>query len=301
MVSGERVAIWWNPQAGRGQAEELAEQARLVATGRGNAVTVLPCDSVAICRAAADDAVADGVERLIVIGGDGTVHHAVQVAAETALVVGVIPTGTGNDLIGPLGLAIDPAVAIDRALGPAAPIDLLRIGHHYAVTVATLGFSVSVNRRADRLRWPRGRGKYTAATIRELISLRPYPLTVVLDGRRFEVSPNLVAFANTSDFGGGMRIAPTAVPDDGQLELVIVGPAARSALLRVLPRVRTGRHIRNPAVQVHRGARATIEAERSCEIWADGEAVGSTPAEITVVAEALQLAGRRASSLRRDS
>ncbi|MEM9608364.1 MAG: diacylglycerol kinase family protein [Actinomycetota bacterium] len=292
MTDTERIGIWWNPQAGHGRARELADRARLEATARGHSATLLPSSSATVSRTAADEAVADGIDRLIVVGGDGTVHQAVQVAAGTPLVVGIVPAGSGNDVIDPLGLAHDPAVAIDRALGPGVPVDLLRIGDRYGVTVATLGFSVSVNQRADRLRWPRGRAKYTAATIRELIGLRPYPLIVVLDGRRLEVAPNLLAFANTSDFGGGMRIAPDARPDDGQLELVVVGPAARATLLRVLPRVRTGRHIEHAAVQVHRGARATIETDQSWEVRADGEVVGSTPVDIEIVPAALQLAGR---------
>ncbi len=240
------------------------------------------------------DAAADGIDRLIVIGGDGTLHQAIQVAAGTPLVVGVVPAGSGNDLVGALGLSTDPATAIDLALGPSSAIDLIRIDGHYGVTVATLGFSVSVNRRADGLRWPRGQLKYTAATLLELIGLRRYLVTVDLDGRRLAASPNLVAIANTAVFGGGMRIAPDAEPDDGHFDLVMVGPGSRATLLRVLPKVRTGRHVEHPAVQVHRGVRAVIESEEPWEIRADGEVVGSTPAEIELVPAALRLAGHRA-------
>ncbi len=264
-----------------------------MASERGHTVTLLHADSVSGCRSAIEEAVADGLDRLVVVGGDGTLHQAIQVAAGTPLIVGVVPAGSGNDLVGGLGLATEPAEAIDLALGPASAIDLLRIGDRYGVTVATLGFSVAVNRRADRLRWPRGQAKYTVATLLELVGLRRYPITIELDGQRLEVSPNLVAFANTAIFGGGMRVAPDAEADDGQLDLVVVGPATRATLLRVLPRVRTGGHVEHPAVTVRRGVHAVIEADDTWEIRADGEIVGSTPTVIELVPAALHLAGHR--------
>lgn len=291
----ERIFVWWNPRAGRGEAEDLAERTRAEASRRGHTVTLLPSDSVAACRAALEDAKAGRIDRLVIVGGDGTVHQAIQVAVGTTLVVGVVPAGSGNDLVGALGLGTDPTTAIDLALGPSSAIDLLRIDGRYGATVATLGFSVSVNRRADSLRWPRGQIKYTVATLLELVGLHRYPVTIDLDGRRLAVSPNLLAFANTPTFGGGMRIAPDAKPDDGRLELVVVGPASRATLLRVLPKVRTGRHVEHPAVDIHRGIRAVIESEEPWQIRVDGEAVGSTPAEIELVPAALQLAGHRAS------
>lgn len=288
---GEQICVWWNPRAGNGEAEDLAERTRAEATGRGHTVTLLPSASIADSRATIGKAMADGIDRLIVVGGDGTVHQAIQIAATTPLVVGVVPAGSGNDLVAALDLATEPDAAIDLALGPSSAIDLLRIGTGFGITVATLGFSVAVNRRADQLRWPRGRAKYTAATLLELIGLRRYPITVDLDGQRLEISPNLVAVANTSTFGGGMRIAPDAEPDDGLLDLVVVGPASRVALLRVLPRVRSGRHIEHPAVQVHRGVRAVIDGDETWEIRSDGEVVGSTPTTIELVPAALHLAG----------
>lgn len=289
----ERICIWRNPRAGRGEAASLTEQLGTEATGRGHEVRVLPSDSVEACRAAIDEAMAIGVDRLVVVGGDGTVHQAIQAAARTPVVVGVVPAGSGNDLAEALGLATTPATAIDVALGPSSPIDLLRIGDRYGVTVATLGFSVSVNRRANGLRWPGGRARYTAAALRELVGLRRYPITLDLDGRRLDLTPNVLAVANTSFFGGGMRIAPDARPDDGRLDVVVVGPASRVALLRLLPRVRSGHHVDHAAVQVHRASRAVIDAEQPQEIWADGEIIGTTPAEIELVPAALRVAGVR--------
>lgn len=289
--TGERIRVWWNPDAGRGGARELAERAVTEALSRGHEATLLPSDCARAADMTAAEVRAGAIDRLIVIGGDGTVHHAIQVAAQTSVMVGIVPAGSGNDLVRAVGLDTTPDAAIDRALGPSAAIDLLRIDDRYGATVATLGFSVAVNQRAEIARWPRGPAKYTAATLRELANLRQYPVTLHVDGRRLDVAPNLLAFANTSIFGGGMEIAPGARPDDGRLEVVVVGPASRSAMLRLLPGVRTGRHVEHAAVHIHRGSRVTIESDESHQVWADGEIVGSTPTEIELVPAALHLAG----------
>lgn len=291
--TGERIRIWWNPVAGRGAARELAERTLAEAVARGHDAALLPSDRARAADAVANQVTAGAIDRLIAIGGDGTIHHAIQAAVGTSLVVGVVPSGTGNDLVGATGLDPAPDAAIDRALGPPAAIDLLRIDDRYSATVATLGFSVAVNQRAEVVRWPRGPAKYTAATLLELAGLRRYPLTVHLDGRRLDLSPNLVAVANTSAFGGGMKIAPGARPDDGRLEVIVVGPASRATMLRLLPTVRRGGHVEHAAVQVHHGTRVTIESDPPTEVRADGEIVGSTPTEIELMPAALQLAGYR--------
>jgi diacylglycerol kinase (ATP) len=287
----ERIRVWWNPRAGRGGAHELAERAVAEAIDRGHEAALLPADRALAAATTAAEIAAGTIDRLVVIGGDGTVHHAVQVAAGTPLVVGIVPAGSGNDLARAVGLDCAPEAAIARALGPSSAIDLLRIGDRYGATVATLGFSVAVNQRAEVVRWPRGSAKYTAAVLHELANLRRYPLTLDLDGRRLDVSPNLVAFANTSIFGGGMQIAPGARPDDGRFEAVVIGPTSRAAMLRLLPGVRSGRHVEHAAVHLYQGTRVTIESDESHQIRADGEIVGSTPAEIELVPAALHLAG----------
>lgn len=289
--SSERVAVWWNPRAGRASERGLARRALEAARARGHEADLLPTDRALATETVAEWIASGAIDRLIVLGGDGTLHHAIQAVAGTSVVVGVVPVGTGNDLVRAVGL--DPATdaAIERALEPPAAIDLLRIDGRYGITVATLGFSVAVNRRAEAMRWPRGPAKYTVATLAELTDLRRYPLRLDLDGRRLDVAPNLLAVANTSIFGGGMQIAPGARPDDGRLEVVVIGPASRAAMLRLLPGVRAGRHVRHPAVEIHRGARLVIESEEPLEVWADGEIVASTPTEIELVPAALRLAG----------
>src|SRR5439155_16207506 len=128
-----------------------------------------------------------GEERVLLIGGDGLVHHAAQAAANSPLTLGIVPTGTGNDIARGLAIPTNVAGAIGTALIDQVTIDVLRVRElngseqHIVVSVCTLGFSGDVNERANRLRRPRGRFRYTAATMLEIRRLRALSLSIELD------------------------------------------------------------------------------------------------------------------------
>lgn len=288
----ERIVVWTNASAGRGAAGEAGDRLVETASTRGHDVHRVDLDSPAHATAAARAAIDSGAGRLVVVGGDGTVHQGIQVAADRGIAFGIVPAGSGNDFASAVGLPSDIDATIDRALGPAAPVDLIRIGDRWGATVATLGLSVEVTVRAGRLRWPRGSAKYTAATLLEIPHMRTYPLRLTVDGERHDVTPNLVGIANTPTFGGGMRIAPSADLSDGLLDVVLLGPSARSTMLRLLPRAGRGGHIGHPEVRVLRGSRVEIDADESFRVDVDGEEVGRTPIVIESAPGALRLAGR---------
>lgn len=281
--------MWANTSAG-GESREVGERLVAAAEERGHAVERLPTGSASAAIEAARQSLARGADRLVVVGGDGTVHHGIQVAARAGVAFGVVPAGSGDDFATAMALPADPAAAIERALGPTAPVDLIRMGDRYGATVATLGLSVEVTVRAGRLRWPRGSAKYTVATLLELPRMRTYPLRLTVDGERYDVSPNLLGIANTPMFGGGMRIAPDADPRDGALDIVLIGPARRRVMLQLLPRAGSGGHIGHRDVSVLRGSRIDIDADESFRVDVDGEPAGMTPITIEVAAGALLLA-----------
>lgn len=283
--------MWVNAAAGRGATGDVGRRLVAAAEERGHAVEVVSAESSDAASTAARAAIDAGVDRLVVVGGDGTVHQAIQVVAESGVAFGVVPAGSGNDFAAAMGLPSEVPAAIERALGPARPIDLIRLGDRYGATVATLGVSVEVTIRAGRLRWPRGPSKYSVATLLELPRMRDYPLRLRVDGELHEVAPNLVGIANTSTFGGGMRIAPDADARDGVLDVVLIGPATRRTMLRLLPKAGSGGHIGHPDVRVLRGARIEVDADEAFRVDVDGEAVGHTPIVIEARPGALLLAG----------
>jgi diacylglycerol kinase (ATP) len=265
------VRLLLNPRAGRGRARHLA--ARLAGQA-GVEVATARCAAEMTERAAA--AAAAGDERVLVAGGDGTLHHAIQGLAGTRCAVGVLPLGSGNDLARALGLPLDPERAFHRALC-AAPrrIDLGRAGERVFVGVACAGIDSEVAVRAGKLARPfRGRWLYPCVLARALCTFSAPAARVTSDAGDWQGSALLVAIANAPCYGGGMRIAPAARLDDGWLDLVLVGRLSRLRLLLLFPRVYRGRHVTHPAVRALRVRRAALRLDRPVPVVADGEPLG---------------------------
>ena len=230
------------------------------------------------------------VERVVVVGGDGVVHQAANALAGTETVLGIISAGTGNDAVKSLGLSEDVGDACKAALRDPVAIDLIESDAGLAVTVATAGFSVAVNDRANEMKRVKGGARYTLSSLIELPALRHYELTMTLDGERHDIDANLIAVANTRYFGGGMKIAPDAEIDDGQLDVIVIGAAPRAAFAAVLPTVFIGRHVNSRYVKTYRASEVTV-AGSDLAVRADGEDYGQLPATFKVRASGLLVAG----------
>lgn len=307
---GPTVHLLANPTArgGAAAADVAAVERALAAAG----AEVVPVAAVARddVRTALRTALDGGATRVVLAGGDGLAHLAVQELAGRDVVTGIVPIGTGNDFVRALGL-LHPmqdgvAGAVAAALADPVDLDLLRLdlgpaGHGWIASVAALGFAATVNARANRLAWPRGTRRYTAATLLEIPRFRARPLVIHVDGVRHELDAAIVAAGNTAFFGGGMEICPTADPTDGLIDLIVIGPVGRFELLRMLPTVFRAEHVRHPAVTRFRGRELRLERADVTDgpvpdadlLWGDGEPVGPLPATVEAVPGALRLAGAR--------
>lgn len=287
-----------NPTSGRGRGARVGARAMSELRGRGHEVLDLSRGSAEEARAAAKQAVAHGIDALVVVGGDGIVNLGVNVLAETGIPLGIVAAGTGNDIARELGLprhdvprAVD---AIERGLA-AEPrfVDLVSVGPPgFAATtwyagVLSCGFDAAVNARANRMSWPRGALKYWIAILAELGAYRPYGYKMTSDDATWESSGTLVAVGNASQFGGGIRITPDARLDSGTVQVLVASGLPRREILKVLPLVKAGRHLGHPACQVFESTRVLIEpvtrlGARPPEVFADGEHVGRLPLQATV-------------------
>ncbi|NLY50041.1 MAG: sphingosine kinase, partial [Firmicutes bacterium] len=151
------------------------------------------------------------------------------------------------------------------------------------INVAGVGFDAAVCAAQER-RWRflPGSISYVAAVLDALVHLRPSSITLKLDDTVLERQALLVAIANGQTFGGGMVIAPEARPDDGLLDVILVGPLSRSAFMRFFPLVYRGQHVNHPAVEVWRARRIEITASPAMPCQAEGEAMGYTPTLVQV-------------------
>lgn len=235
-------------------------------------------------------AVADGAESLVICGGDGMVHLALQAVVGSETNLGVIPAGTGNDVARYLGIPrADPLAAADVVIGSRVRnIDVARAGPKYFVTVLAAGFDSLVNERANEMSWPRGQMRYNLATLAELRVFEPLRYTLELDGQVRHLEAMLVAVGNGPSFGGGLRITHGALIDDGFLDVVIIKPMSRIELVRTYPKLFKGTHVTVPQYEHHR-VRAVTVAAAGVVGYADGERLGALPLTVEVVPSGLRV------------
>ena len=268
------VRFLLNPAAGRGGAVGRLDRLRVLASaaGAGFVVSKSGADIAVQARRAVDD----GVARLVVAGGDGTMHQAAQGLAGGACALGVVPLGTGNDLAGTLGIPADVDAATARALtGGVRRLDLLRVGSTVSVSYAGAGFDSTVTEFANQVKRLRGPLVYVYAVLHTLATFEPPSIRVEHDGGAFAGKAMFAVVANLPRFGGGMRIAPAALPDDGLLDLVIVRELSRLRLLAVFPKVYRGTHVDHPAIRIVRTRRAEISLDREMTLYGGGEPIAT--------------------------
>jgi diacylglycerol kinase (ATP) len=275
-LTPELVPVVINPTAGGGRAGALYE-----ALGALGGVALEIADDPAAIGRAARRAVESGRSRILVVGGDGTLHHAIQPLAGSRCALGVVPAGRGNDLARALGLPLDPLAAARRALSiPPRAIDLGRVAGRFFAGVACAGLDGEVARivRESSVR-ALGRWAYPLAAARALATFRP-PHFRIDHGTAVEAGAGmLVAVANSAFYGGGMRIAPGALLDDGRLDLVFVRRLSPFDLLTALPRLYRGTHLAHPAVVSHRVERVRLSTDRPLTLFGDGEPLAECGAD----------------------
>ncbi len=284
------IALLTNPTSGTGRGIRTAAIALPRLKEAGFRVRTLMGRDADEAADLARAAVADGVDSLVVVGGDGLVHLAVQELAGTRTALGIIPAGAGNDVARYLDLPRhDPQLAADVVVGSRTrTIDLARAGSRFFVTVLAAGFDALVNERANELSWPRGRMRYPVATLAELRVFEPLPYTLELDGAVRRVEAMVVAVGNGPSFGGGLRITHGALIDDGWLDVVVMRTMSRLDLLRSYPRLSSGRHTDHPQYEHHRVRTVTVAAP-GITAYADGERFGTLPMTIEIAPRALRV------------
>lgn len=267
-----------NPAGGRGRAGARLEELRALACARGAELVLSRSaeDLTALARRAAED----GVERLLVAGGDGTVHYTVQGLAGSDCALAILPLGSGNDVAAALGMPAElPAAVTAAAEGPIRRVDLARVDGRFYAGVAGVGFDSAANETANRIRTRRvpGSALYLYAVLHTLLTFRAPRYEILYHRGRFSGQALMVVLANGPRFGGGMRIAPRARMEDGLLDLVIVRAVPRSTFLAVFPKVYRGAHLGHPAVITARTPWAQVRLDRSMRLYGDGEPMMPVP------------------------
>ncbi len=243
-------------------------------------------------------ALRDGHRRLLALGGDGTFNELLNgLYSQTAVppaqcLVAVTALGTGNDWARTMQVPDHPSqLAVRMLRGQSRATDLgmatdasgRRLVFH---TIAGAGLDAEVIRHTPR-GGPRALA-YLIGLIRTIARYRAPRFAITVDGQRHSGRYWLVLAANGPRCGGGMRLAPAAVPDDGWLDLVTVEPLSVSGCIARLPKLFDGRLAGDPAFRVVRCRSVTIEADPPCSMEVDGQICGTTPVTLGLLPGALQ-------------
>jgi len=286
----DAVRLIVNPVSGKGRGAAVAEQASRLLQTLGLVTRVLYSRSPTNPAEFARVAVHDRCPLVVAVGGDGLVSQVASELVGSDTVLGIIPAGVGNDFARGLGIPLDigQACAV-LAQGHARRIDVGQANDRYFFSVAGMGFAAEVNRRANKFRWLRVNALYTILTVTTLFTYEPLLFTITYDGHERRCYSWLIAVGNTWSCARGMALVPAARPDDGVLDVCVVNGMGKLELLYMFPRVFRGTHIYHTGVDTLRGREISVQADRPCDIYADGERIGPLPAVLKAVPQALSV------------
>ena len=293
------VSLFINPAAGRGRAArrlvritELLEQSRI-------AVDVRQSRAVGDLEEQTYMAVCDGIDKIIVAGGDGSIHEAVNgiMRADGSAALGIVPTGTGNDFAKACSIPLDwqhaTQLLAERIAKNTAMrrIDIGCMNDRYFANGAGIGFDAKVTRIARSYQWPVGDIVYLLAVFRCMIDGIATPdMRIVADHQCWSGPVTLANVSNGPWIGGMFHIAPMADNTDAKLELLIADPVSRLRLLTLLPKLMRGEHFDEQEVNHASVTKVTVDARAPVPSHLDGEVQPlQTRFEIEVLPGALNL------------
>lgn len=298
-----RVCLIVNPAAGGGHAGRVAPDVMGALSAHGLQVARHDASDPPHARRLAL-AGARGGQIVAVLGGDGLVGAVAEALRDVPdALLAVLPAGRGNDLARVLGIARDPVAACETVLsGVPRAMDLGEVRPTGAggqaegrartfVGIASAGFDSDANRIANEAPSRLGELVYAYGALRALLCWRPARFEIELDppGPRYELTGYSIAMANSQAYGGGMRMAPNALIDDGLLDVIAIEHMPRLRLLANMPRVFRGTHVRMREVRVFCASEIEITASRPFTLYADGDPICQLPARIAVVPSAVNV------------
>ena len=288
-----------NPAAENGAAgrrwPELAHEAASLGLQGDTRFSERPGHLTELAREAAADA-----DLLVAVGGDGTVNEVVNGIAGLDVELALIPRGTGGDFVRTFGIPRKLDRAVEVALrGRTRAIDLGRGRYRswagededsYFANIASAGMSGAIAKRTNETsKALGGKVSYAWATVAVFSRWRSDEVRVRVDGTEQAGRMHDVIVANGRYLGGGMKMVPEAEPDDGLLDVLLIGDLTKRDLLLTMPKTYRGKHLPHPKATLLRGTTVEIDAPEPLPVELDGEQPGTTPVCFEIVPRALRL------------
>lgn len=289
-----RIHVVANPTAGRGRARSLAQEIADALVARGARVDVHLTTAAGDARAFVASLDPTGVDRLVSVGGDGTLHEIVNaLPAPRTTPVSVVPLGTANLVARDAGIPLRASAATYAAIaldGSPWIVDLLETDRGLSLANVGVGLDAAVVAAVAGARrgGVGGYGRWLSPIARTFLDYRPPRVDVSMDGGPV-VTGGAAIVQNTRNYGGLFTLASDARMDDGRLEVTVLRRAKRRDFFRMLMRAFAGRLDQEHGVTILRGTSVEIGSRAPVPTQSDGDPFGTTPVRVRVVAGALTL------------
>jgi diacylglycerol kinase (ATP) len=304
IIVKDQTRIIINPTAGAGSTARLWPQIQTHLERAGLSFEFRFTERTGHATELAKEAAESGFGCVVAVGGDGTIQEVanglLQAPNPKNIVLGIICTGTGSDLSRSVGISrkIEES-CLSLTQRRVRTIDMGLVSYYgdgkkqqrYFINSAGIGFDAAVVAATEKLpKYIGGTIPYVIGLVRSFLFYRNKCVTLTVNGESPRPLQALsVVVANGQYFGGGMRVAPEAVMDDGLFDIVIMGDFGKIELLREFPKVYKGNHLTLPKIHLTRGTLVTIESSDQFLLQADGEVLGTGPVSFELIPQALNL------------
>lgn len=278
-----------NPASGTGRGPALAVPVARLLREAGATVEVTYSPGPVRCGELAREAAARG-DVVVAVGGDGMVSSVAGAVVEAGGVLGIVPSGRGDDFARMLGIGKEPEQAARTLLdAESMTVDVIDAGRRLVLGSVYAGVDSLASEIVERVRRLPVSTQYAYAGVRALLGFSPTGYTIEVDGVAHQEEAYTVVVANSAYYGGGMRIAPAASLTDGVLDVVVVRAASKLRLIRCMPKLYDGSHVDLPEVRVLTGRRVRLSSAAPVTAYGDGERLAPLPVEARVLPGALRV------------
>ena len=281
-----------NPWSGEGKKKKLHARAIAHFQKLGQEVRVVASERPGQIKEIAHSLTREGKGDVVVIGGDGTLHDALNGFTNfDKCALGLIPAGTGNDFAAAANIPSEPETAVELIVkGAPRYTEFMQLPRGVrGLNVAGTGIDVEILRRCRASKWLRGKLQYLISLIISLIKFKNYDLTVRVNGREVRYKTLIACVGNGFRFGGGIRMCPQAVLGDNLLDFVAVDNVKKSRILPAFIKLMQGRILEEKFSRFERCDHIEIFSERPLTVQVDGELYDDLPFVADVVRDTLRM------------
>ena len=287
-----KTAVIVNPIAGRGKSPARWNVLKKELTDNSLHVEEFFTKSKGMAADLAEQIQKAGYTRLMVAGGDGTLHEVINgLNLPASIEVGILPTGTGNDFARAVGITFEKNLALKLITkGRTRLIDLGEVNQRKFINIAGVGFDAQVAHEVNAgFKFVSGTMAYLMALVKVMLTYKSLPIDIFINDTKQTEEILFFSVANAPYIGGGMKIVPQAVIDDGLFHICLAQKVNRLEILNTLPKIYKGKHIEHPKVHMMTARELRLNSNFPLPLHADGELLGTLPAYFRVLPGILRL------------